>query len=161
MIPFLRVVPTRVLAHTDFSPAGFGVKAGLCLTSPVADWYKAVVYQAPQSRLLGKSTCRRWGKINFSKKGKHVNKSELIDAIAEGADISKAAAGRALDTLLESVGSALKKGDQVSLVGFGTFSVKHRPARTGRNPQTGKEIQIAASNVPSFKPGKALKDSVN
>jgi len=90
-----------------------------------------------------------------------VNKSELIDAIAEGADLSKAAATRALDTLIESVAGALKKGDQVSLVGFGTFSVKHRPARTGRNPQTGKEIQIAASNVPSFKPGKALKDSVN
>lgn len=90
-----------------------------------------------------------------------MNKSELIDAIAEGADISKAAASRALDTVIESVSATLKKGDQVSLVGFGTFSVKHRPARTGRNPQTGKEIQINASNVPSFKPGKALKDSVN
>lgn len=90
-----------------------------------------------------------------------MNKSELIDAIAEGADISKAAASRALDSLIESVSGALKRGDQVSLVGFGTFSVKHRPARTGRNPQTGKEIQIAESNVPNFKPGKALKDSVN
>jgi len=90
-----------------------------------------------------------------------VNKSELIDAIAEGADLSKAAATRALDSLIDAVTSELKKGDQVSLVGFGTFAVKHRPARTGRNPQTGKEIQIAASNVPSFKPGKGLKDSVN
>lgn len=90
-----------------------------------------------------------------------MNKSELIDAIAEGADLSKAAATRALDSLIEAVTSELKKGDQVSLVGFGTFAVKHRPARTGRNPQTGKEIQIAASNVPSFKPGKGLKDSVN
>ncbi len=90
-----------------------------------------------------------------------MNKSELIDAIAEGADISKASAGRALDSVLDAVTDALKKGDQVSLVGFGTFAVKHRPARTGRNPQTGKEIQIAAANVPGFKAGKALKDAVN
>ena len=90
-----------------------------------------------------------------------MNKSELIDAIADGADISKAAAGKALDSVIEAVTGALKKGDQVSLVGFGTFSVKHRPARTGRNPQTGKEIQIAAANVPGFKAGKALRDAVN
>jgi DNA-binding protein HU-beta len=90
-----------------------------------------------------------------------VNKSELIDAIAEGADISKSSAGRALDSAVDAIADALKKGDQVTLVGFGTFSVKHRPARTGRNPQTGAEIQIAASNVPSFKAGKALKDAVN
>jgi DNA-binding protein HU-beta len=90
-----------------------------------------------------------------------VNKSELIDAIADGADISKASAGKALDSVLEAITGALKKGDQVSLVGFGTFSVKHRPARTGRNPQTGKEIQIAAANVPGFKAGKSLKDAVN
>lgn len=90
-----------------------------------------------------------------------MNKSELIDAIADGADISKASAGKALDSVLEAITGALKKGDQVSLVGFGTFSVKHRPARTGRNPQTGKEIQIAAANVPGFKAGKSLKDAVN
>ena len=90
-----------------------------------------------------------------------MNKSELIDAIADGADISKASAGRALDSVIEAVTGALQKGDQVSLVGFGTFSVKHRPARTGRNPQTGKEIQIKASNNPSFKAGKAFKDAVN
>lgn len=90
-----------------------------------------------------------------------MNKSELIDAIAESADLPKAAAGRALDATIEAVTAALKQGDQVSLVGFGTFSVKHRAARTGRNPQTGNEIEIAASNVPSFKAGKALKDAVN
>jgi len=90
-----------------------------------------------------------------------VNKSELIDAIADGADISKAAATKALDSAIEAITGALKKGDPVSLVGFGTFSVKHRPARTGRNPQTGKEIQIAAANVPGFKAGKALRDAVN
>ena len=90
-----------------------------------------------------------------------MNKSELIDAIAESADLSKADATRALEAVLGSVQGALASGDQVSLVGFGTFSVKHRAARSGRNPQTGAEIQIAASNVPSFKAGKALKYAVN
>jgi DNA-binding protein HU-beta len=90
-----------------------------------------------------------------------VNKSELIDEIADSADISKAAAGRAVDAVVESVTNALKGGDQVTLIGFGTFSVKDRAARTGRNPQTGAEIQIAAAKIPSFKAGKALKDAVN
>ena len=90
-----------------------------------------------------------------------MNKSELVDAIADGADISKASAGRALDSAIDAIKAALKNGDQVSLVGFGTYSVKHRAARTGRNPQTGAEIQISAANVPSFKAGKALKDAVN
>ena len=87
--------------------------------------------------------------------------NELIDAIAASADLPKAAAGRALDAVVDSITDALKKGDQVSLVGFGTFSVKPRAARTGRNPQTGATIQISASNVPGFKAGKALKDAVN
>lgn len=90
-----------------------------------------------------------------------MNKSELIDAIAASADIPKAAAGRALDAMIEAVGDALKSGDQVSLVGFGTFLVKERAARTGRNPQTGAPIEIAAAKVPGFKAGKALKDAVN
>lgn len=90
-----------------------------------------------------------------------MNKSELIDAIAASADIPKAAAGRALDAMVESVTAALKAGDQVALVGFGTFQVKARAARTGRNPQTGATIEIEAANVPSFKAGKALKDAVN
>jgi DNA-binding protein HU-beta len=90
-----------------------------------------------------------------------VNKSELIEAIAESADISKAAAGRAIDAVVESVTKALKNGDQVTLIGFGTFSVKDRAARTGRNPQTGAEIKIAAAKIPSFKAGKGLKDAVN
>lgn len=90
-----------------------------------------------------------------------MNKSELIDAIAASADITKADAGRALDATVEAVTNALKAGDQVTLVGFGTFLVKDRAARTGRNPQTGKEIQIAASKVPGFKAGKGLKDAVN
>jgi DNA-binding protein HU-beta len=90
-----------------------------------------------------------------------VNKSELIDSIAASADLSKADAGRALDSVIDSVTGALKNGDQVSLVGFGTFSVKQRAARTGRNPRTGEAIQIKASNVPGFKAGKALKDACN
>ncbi len=90
-----------------------------------------------------------------------MNKSELIDAVAASADISKAAAGRAIDAVVESVTDALKKGEQVTLIGFGTFSVKERSARTGRNPQTGATIDIAAAKVPSFKAGKALKDAVN
>lgn len=90
-----------------------------------------------------------------------MNKAQLIDKIASGADISKAAASRALDSTLEAISEALKDGDQVALIGFGSFQVKERAARTGRNPQTGAEIQIPAANVPSFKAGKLLKDAVN
>ena len=90
-----------------------------------------------------------------------MNKSELIDAIAAAADLPKASAGRALDAVVEGITDSLKKGDPVALVGFGTFAVKHRAARAGRNPQTGATIQIKAANVPGFKAGKALKDAVN
>jgi len=90
-----------------------------------------------------------------------MNKSELIDAVAESADLSKASATRALDGALDAILNALKDGNQVTLVGFGTFSVRARAARTGRNPRTGEPIQIKASNVPGFKAGKALKDAVN
>ncbi len=89
------------------------------------------------------------------------NKSDLIEAIAKSADISKAAAGRALDATIESIKKTLKKGDQVSLVGFGTFYVGKRAARTGRNPQTGATIKIKAAKVPKFRAGKGLKDAVN
>ena len=90
-----------------------------------------------------------------------LNKSQLVDQIATDADISKAAAGRALDSFIDAVTGALKDGDSVALVGFGTFSVRERAARTGRNPQTGESIEIAAANIPSLKAGKALKDAVN
>lgn len=90
-----------------------------------------------------------------------MNKSELIDAVASSADISKASAGRALDAVINSITDALKGGDQVALVGFGTFGVKERAERTGRNPRTGDPIKISAAKVPSFKAGKALKDAVN
>jgi DNA-binding protein HU-beta len=90
-----------------------------------------------------------------------MNKSELIDAVADESGLSKADAGRALDAVVSSITAALKAGDTVSLIGFGTYSVKARSARTGRNPQTGATINIKASKVPSFKAGKALKDAVN
>ena len=90
-----------------------------------------------------------------------MNKSDLVDAIAESAGLSKADAGRALDAVVDTVTGALKSGDAVSLVGFGTFSVRDRAARTGRNPRTGETIQIKASKNPAFKAGKALKDAVN
>jgi len=90
-----------------------------------------------------------------------VNKSELIDQIALDAEISKAAAGRALDAAISAVKQALKKGDSVTLVGFGTFNVGKRAARTGRNPRTGAAIKIKSAKIPKFRPGKALKDALN
>lgn len=89
-----------------------------------------------------------------------MNKSELIVAMAEAADISKSAAGRALDGMTDAVADALKKGDTVTVIGFGTFLIKERAARSGRNPRTGEAIEIAASKTPTFKAGKALKDAV-
>lgn len=89
-----------------------------------------------------------------------MNKAELIDAIAAGAGLSKADAGRALEATTGAITKALKKGDSVSLVGFGTFTVKHRAARTGRNPATGETIKIKASKNPSFKAGKGFKDAI-
>ncbi|MCF6325517.1 MAG: HU family DNA-binding protein [Gammaproteobacteria bacterium] len=89
-----------------------------------------------------------------------MNKAELIDAVAESADISKAAAGRAIDGMTAAVSNALKNDDSVTLVGFGTFSVRERAARKGRNPQTGEEIDIKAAKLPVFKAGKTLKDTI-
>ncbi|MEY6433315.1 HU family DNA-binding protein [Thioalkalicoccus limnaeus] len=89
-----------------------------------------------------------------------MNKSELIEKMAGAADISKSAAARALDGLTEAIAEGLKNGETVSLIGFGTFTVRERAARTGRNPQTGEAIKIAASKTPTFKAGKALKDAV-
>ncbi len=90
-----------------------------------------------------------------------MNKSELVNAVADAADMSKGDAGDAVEAVLGAITDALKAGTTVSLVGFGTFSVRERAARTGRNPRTGEEIEIAASKIPSFKAGKGLKDAVN
>ena len=90
-----------------------------------------------------------------------MNKQELVEIVAESSDLSKAAAGRVVDTVFDTITDTLKKGDQVTLVGFGTFLVRDRAARTGRNPQTGEPIEIKAAKNPAFKAGKALKDAVN
>ena len=89
-----------------------------------------------------------------------MNKTQLIDQIAEKADLSKASAKAALEATIEAITETLAKEEEVALVGFGTFKISHRAARTGRNPKTGDEIQIAAAKVPAFKAGKALKDAV-
>jgi nucleoid DNA-binding protein len=89
-----------------------------------------------------------------------MNKSDLIDAVAGNADLSKASAGRAVEAVLGGIGDALGNGDSVSLVGFGTFSVRHRKAREGRNPSTQQPMHIPESKVPGFKAGKGLKDKV-
>jgi DNA-binding protein HU-beta len=89
-----------------------------------------------------------------------MNKSDLIEAVAEAADISKAAAGRAVEGVTDVIAAALKSGDTVSLIGFGTFAVKERAARSGRNPKTGESIAISASKTPTFKAGKAFKDAI-
>ena len=89
-----------------------------------------------------------------------MTKSELVEAVAKSANIPKGSAEKAVTAFINSVSDALKQGDRVTLVGFGSFEVSSRQARTGRNPQTGKEINIAEANVPKFRPGKALKDAV-
>jgi DNA-binding protein HU-beta len=99
--------------------------------------------------------------IYFYRRGVLVNKTELIERIAMNADISKAAATRALESTIGAVKDTLKKGGSVSLVGFGTFAVGKRAARIGRNPRTGDAIKIKAAKVPKFRPGKALKDALN
>lgn len=90
-----------------------------------------------------------------------MNKTELVNQVAEATELSKKDASKAVDAVFDTIQNALAQGDKLSLIGFGTFEVRDRAARTGRNPQTGKDIQIPASKVPAFKPGKALKDAVN
>lgn len=95
-----------------------------------------------------------WEEVNV------MNKTDLINAVAEKSELSKKDATKAVDTVFETIMDSLKDGDKVQLIGFGNFEVRERAARKGRNPQTGAEIEIPASKVPAFKPGKALKDSV-
>ena len=90
-----------------------------------------------------------------------MNKNEFVDCVASDCDMSKADAGRAVDAVLDNITKALKSGKSVTFVGFGTFDVRDRAARTGRNPRTGEELQIAAAKNPAFKAGKALKEAVN
>ncbi|MBN6187338.1 HU family DNA-binding protein [Aneurinibacillus sp. BA2021] len=90
-----------------------------------------------------------------------MNKTELIEKVAESTEMTKKQASQAVDAILDSISSALKSGEKVQLIGFGNFESRERAARKGRNPQTGEEIEIAATKVPAFSPGKALKDAVN
>ena len=90
-----------------------------------------------------------------------MNKAELIDAVAASADLPKTSATRAVEAVVDAITATLKAGEQVSLVGFGTFAVSHRAARTGRNPRTGEANKIKKAKVPKFRPGKALKDALN
>ena len=128
----------------------------------IANWYKSnkicIAGYLSANKNIFHNNNENWKSLL---KGNNLNKSELVDAVATSADIPKAAATRALDAMIQAVTETLKGGDQVVLVGFGTFSVKDRAARTGRNPQTGEPIQIKAAKVPAFKAGKALKDAVN
>ncbi|MCA0985792.1 MULTISPECIES: HU family DNA-binding protein [Bacillales] len=89
-----------------------------------------------------------------------MNKTDLINSVAESAELSKKEATKAVDAVFDNIMQSLQEGDKVQLIGFGNFEVRERSARKGRNPQTGEEIEIAASKVPAFKPGKALKDAV-
>jgi len=139
------------------TPIDLTKNAGFKLAGPYWCWYKTAGAAVSDTK---KATGDVAG---FSKtiEGPNENKTELIDRIAESADISKADAGRALNAAIDAITSSLKQADPVALVGFGTFTVRDRAARTGRNPQTGAPIQIAAAKVPAFKPGKTLKDALN
>ncbi|AGE63927.1 hypothetical protein Bateq7PJ16_2534 [Bacillus subtilis] len=98
--------------------------------------------------------------VSFWEEVKGMNKTELINAVAEASELSKKDATKAVDSVFDTILDALKNGDKIQLIGFGNFEVRERSARKGRNPQTGEEIEIPASKVPAFKPGKALKDAV-
>ena len=113
-----------------------------------------------QKNFNNHESLKNWGLLFFSKV-LCMNKTELIEHIAKQADISKAAAGRALEATIGAVRTTLKKGGTVALVGFGTFAVTKRAARAGRNPRTGAAIKIKSAKVPKFRPGKALKDALN
>ena len=125
--------------------------------------YRGMVGRDVALRCEGKVRLHRIREIPISLLGVTIamNKADFIGAVSTAAELSKADAGRAVDAVIETIKKALKKGDSVSLVGFGTFVVRKRAARTGRNPRTGDTIKIKASKNPSFKAGKALKDAVN
>jgi DNA-binding protein HU-beta len=118
------------------------------------------VCRAHRTHVASKSVVAVTHQTNHKGEPKSMNKSELTDAVAAKADISKADAGRTIDALIEVIGRALKKKDKVAVVGFGTFMVRERKARMGRNPKTKEQIKIKASKTPAFKAGKALKDAI-
>jgi len=150
---FFAVAVARVRAHLALTLRNPGRYKG----SPGASF--GALSKIPFDRLPRQLSSSRFP--SKSPRGSFVNKSELIDAIARHADISKAAAGRALDATVGAIRSSLKKGDIVTLVGFGSFYVGKRTARQGRNPRTNEPIKIRAAKVPKFRAGKALKDALN
>ena len=137
------------------SKSGMIFAAGKCIQAP----NKARSVPIPVIYLARETTCLDG--VGFAKEEKDMKKAEFIDAVAEKCSMQKSEAAAAVDAVLDSITDALKSGDQVTLVGFGTFLVRKREARQGRNPRTGDPIDIPASNMPSFKAGKALKESVN
>jgi len=129
--------------------------SGGLFNSRLPDWFGRFI------KLISSSSIYRRLSNASSSNEAYVNKTELIEEIAKSADITKASATRALDAMIEAVTASLQKNDSVTLVGFGTFTVGERAARTGTNPRTKEAIKIAAAKVPKFKAGKALKDAVN
>ena len=127
------------------------------------EWFVKKPFNAFELDDLESLRCKHFINLTYTPvvKGAFVNKSELIEHIATEADISKAAATRALESTIDAITTSLKKGNAVSLVGFGTFEVSKRAERSGRNPATGAAITIKAASVPKFRPGKALKDALN
>jgi DNA-binding protein HU-beta len=119
------------------------------------------LFNTPLRFLPTVNPTRRAHRVQNAQRGKKVNKTELIEEIAKSADLTKASAARALDAMIDAVTNTLKNNDSVTLVGFGTFTVGERAARTGRDPRTKEAIKIKAAKVPKFKAGKALKDAVN
>jgi|SRR5688572_12432974 DNA-binding protein HU-beta len=134
--------------------------------SAVAPFARNGMYDRGKPERMRPRTPRNASACPVTNRGFHpgvpsMNKAELIDAVAEGSELTKADAGRAVDAVIAAITKALKKGDTVTVVGFGTFAVRKRAAREGRNPRTGETIKVAASMNPAFKAGKALKDAVN
>ena len=124
------------------------------MTAIVRSWIRLQQHFRYVTLLSSWSDRSPWEEVN------RVNKTELVNSVAEAAGLSKKDASKAVDAVFDTIQDALAKGDKVQLIGFGNFEVRERAARKGRNPQTGDEIEIAASKVPAFKPGKALKDAV-
>ncbi|WP_274381616.1 HU family DNA-binding protein [Pseudoxanthomonas koreensis] len=151
-----RVANTRAIAAFP----GCGKGAAPCITSAPAGGHDRVAEPDQGTRRISADPHHSFA-ARPHREQSSMNKTDLIDAVANEAEVTKAEAARAVDAVVNSITSALKKGDAVTLVGFGTFQVRKRAARTGRNPKTGETIKIKASKNPAFKAGKALKDAVN
>jgi DNA-binding protein HU-beta len=163
-------LPSALPAQAGHGPLiNYGWRAGESLAGGGSDEYQAgeIALRLKKIKFFSKTPCKQklYGYSipetpYFKRRRVVMTKAELVEAVAKSANLTKAAAEKAVGAFISTVSGALKKGDRVTLVGFGSFEVASRKARTGRNPQTGKEIKIAAAKVPKFRPGKALKDAV-